>query len=103
FVPLLGSGGLGPPPRSWTDFSPVAGINWSPASKTVIRAGAGIYYEPLASQGLDAERATLGPPGLGRQTCAGNCLQNTLPGVPGVPVGAPLDFRNRPTPFTGAD
>jgi hypothetical protein len=103
FVPLLGADGLGPPRRSWTDFSPVAGITWSPASKTVIRAGAGVYYEPLASQGLDAERATLGPPGLGLQTFGGSALLNTLPGVPGVPIGAPLDFRNKPTLFTGAD
>src|SRR6185369_8295542 len=102
FVPLLGADGLGPPRRSWTDLSPVTGITWSPASKTVIRAGAGIYYEPLASQGLDAERATLGPPGLGRQTCAGSALLNTLPGIPGVPIGASLDFRNKPTLFTGA-
>jgi hypothetical protein len=103
FVPLLGADGLGPPRRSWTDFSPVAGITWSPASKTVVRAGAGIYYEPLASQGLDAERAALGPPGLGRQTFPGSALLNTLPGIRGVPISAPLDFRNKPTLFTGAD
>jgi len=68
FVPLLGTGGLGPPRRSWKNFSPVLGIAWSPVPKTVIRAGAGLYYEPLTSPALDAERATLGPPGLGRQT-----------------------------------
>jgi hypothetical protein len=71
--------------------------------KTVLRAGVGIYYEPLSSVGLDAERATLGPPGLGRQTFAGSSLQNILAGVPDVQVGAPLDFRNTPTLFTGAD
>ena len=70
FAPLLGAGGLGPPRKSWTNFSPVLGLAWSPARlpKTVIRVGAGLYYEPLSSAGLDAERATLGPPGLGRQT-----------------------------------
>jgi hypothetical protein len=81
----------------------VLGLSWAPASKTVIRTGAGIYYEPLSSAGLDAERAALGPPGLGRQTFAGSSLQNTLVGIPEVPVGASLDFRNRPTLYTGAD
>ena len=80
------------------------GLAWAPAAlaKTVIRAGAGLYYEPLMSPGLDAERATLGPPGLGRQLFSGTSLRNILPGIPGVPVGTSLDFRN-PTLFTGAD
>jgi hypothetical protein len=106
FAPLLGSDGLGPPRKSWKDFSPVLGIAWSPARlpKTVIRMGAGIYYEPLSSVNLDTERATLGPPGLGRQTFPGSALQNTLPGIPGVPVGASLDFSHgSPTLFSGAD
>jgi hypothetical protein len=103
FTPLLGAGGLGPPRRSWKSFSPVIGLAWSPVSKTVIRAGTGLYYEPLTSPSLDAERATLGPPGLGRQMFPGSSLQNILPGIPGVPVGASLDFKNRPTLFTGAD
>lgn len=105
FAPLLGNDGLGPPRKSWKNFSPVLGLAWAPASlhKTVIRAGAGLYYEPLSSAGLDAERATLGPPSLGLQTFSGSSLQNTLPGIPGVPVGASLDFHNVPTLFTGAD
>ncbi len=108
FVPLLGTGGLGPPRKSWRNFSPVLGLAWAPASpsgpggKTVIRAGTGLFYEYLSSVGLDAERATLGPPGLGRQTFLGPSLRNILPGIPGVPVGTSLDFRN-PTLFTGAD
>ena len=102
-APLLGTGRLGPPRRSWTNFSPVLGLAWAPVVKTVIRAGAGIYYEPLSSAGLDAERATLGPPGLGQQTFSGTSLQNTLAGIPDVPVGNSLDFRGSPTLFTGAD
>jgi hypothetical protein len=105
-APLLGSDGLGPPRKSWNNFSPVLGLAWAPASlvKTVFRAGAGIYYEPLSSASLDAERTTLGPPGLGRQMFAGSSLQNTLAGIPGVPIGAALDFSSgAPTLFTGAD
>jgi hypothetical protein len=103
FVPLLGAGGLGAPKKSWTNFSPVLGLAWSLSAKTVIRAGAGLYYDFLAAVGLDPERATLGPPGLGLQKIQGSGLQNTLPGVPGVPLGNPLDFHTKPTLFTGAD
>jgi hypothetical protein len=105
-APVLGVGGLGPPRKSWKNFSPVLGLAWAPAAlvKTVIRGGAGLYYEPLTSPGLDAERATLGPPGLGLQTFPGSSLQNSLPGIPGVPIGASLDFSHgSPTFFTGAD
>ena len=87
FAPLLGNDGLGPPRKSWRNFSPVLGLAWAPASlaKTVIRAGAGLYYEPLTSPGLDAERATLGPPGLGRQTFLGNLASEHLAGYPRRP------------------
>jgi hypothetical protein len=104
-APLLGSNGLGPPRKS-NEFSPVVGLSWKPAFlvKTVIRAGAGIYYEPLSSTGLDTERAALGPPGLGLQTFPGSSLQNTLSGIPGVPAGTSLDFSHgSPTLFSGAD
>jgi hypothetical protein len=103
-APLLGNGGLGPPRKSWTNFSPVVGLAWAPAAlvQTVIRAGAGLYYEPLMSPGLDAERATLGPPGVGRQLFSGTSLRNVLSGIPGVPLGTSLDFRN-PSSFSGAD
>src|SRR6516165_4683079 len=43
------------------------------------------------------------PPGLGRQTFTGNSILNTLPGIPGVPVGRALNFSGAPTLFTGAD
>src|SRR6185503_6261557 len=38
FAQLLGNGGLGPPQKSWRNFSPVAGLAWAPASlaKTVL-------------------------------------------------------------------
>ena len=81
------------------------GLAWAPSAdrKTVVRAGAGLFYELLISPNLDAERAALGPPGLGRQTFSGSSILNPLPGIPGVPLGRPLDFRGTPTLFTGAD
>lgn len=105
-APILGVDGLGPTRKNWTNFSPAAGVVWTPTSgsRTVIRAGAGRFYRPHGlTSSLDAERVALGPPGLGRQNFSGSSIVNWLPGVPGLPVGTPLDFRNAPTRFTGAD
>jgi hypothetical protein len=103
-APILGPDGLGPTRKQWRNFSPLLGLAWSPSpdGKTVVRAGGGIFYDFLQGSSLDPERAILGPPGLGRQTFSGTSILNTLSGVPGVPVGWPLDFRT-PTLFTGAN
>jgi hypothetical protein len=104
-APILGADGLGATRRRWNNFSPVLGFSWSPRrdAKTVIRGGAGYYYDFLFFNAvLDAERATLGPPGSGRQNISGDRLANCLPNVPNVPVGAALRF-NTPTRFTGAN
>lgn len=103
--PILGADGLGPTRKQWKNFSPSLGLAWTPSrhGETVIRAGAGIYYDFLIQPNLDPERALLGPPGLGRQNIAGSSVLNPLAGIPGVPLGSPLDFRGAPTLFTGAD
>ena len=103
-APLLGADGLGPTRKGWTNFSPALGFAWAPGKdgKSVIRGGAGFYYDFFFPVILDAERALLGPPGLGRQNISGNRLFNCLPGIAGVPVGTPLNFPSTPTRFTGA-
>jgi hypothetical protein len=90
-APILGAGGLGPTRKHWHDFSPVLGLAWSPSSngKTVVRAGAGLFYGLLNSFTLDSERGALGPAGLGRQTFPGSAMA--------------LDFHTAATSFTGAD
>src|SRR5262249_40803137 len=104
-APILGADGLVPTRKPWKNFSPLLGLAWAPSSdgKTVIRAGAGLYYGLRGLFRLDAGGAALGPPGLGRWTFPGTAILNPLPGIPGVPVGTPLDFRGSPTLFTGAD
>lgn len=104
-APILGANGLGPTRRQWKNFSPSLGLAWAPSQngKTVIRTGAGIFYDFFFQQNIDDERALLGRPGLGRQTIKGSAIANTLAGIPGVPVGTRLDFTGSPTLFTGAD
>src|SRR5262249_52420486 len=104
-TPLLGADGLGPTRKQWKNFSPVLGLAWSPwkDGKTVIRAGAGIFYDFFTLQPLETERALLLRPGLGRYTIAGTGILNPLPGIAGVPIGTPLNFRGSPTLFSGAD
>ena len=103
---FLGADGLGPTRRNWTNFSPMLGLAWSPGAdgKTVVHAGAGIYYDlqSLLVFGLsDPERVSLGPRGVGRFNYPSSAVANPLVGIPGVYPGTPLNFRN-PTLFTGA-
>ena len=104
--PLLGSDGLGPTRRVWTNFSPTAGIAWtiSPDKRTVFRAGGGRLYRPHGlTSSMDAERVALGPRWSRPADVCRHLDSNPVPGIAGVPVGAPLDFGNAPSRLTGAD
>lgn len=90
--------------RNLTDFSPSVGFAWSPGSnrRTVVRGGAGIYYDFQTSYNIaDQERVSLGSSGVGRVTYAGGGIGNPLTDVPGVPQGTLLSFF-RPTQFSGS-
>jgi hypothetical protein len=93
-------GGLGATQPDKLDFAPQIGFAWSPgkSGKTVIRAGAGLYWDTQPIWEHFREGAAIGPPGDGRSTLAASAFTNTIPGILEVgaggiqplPVGAPL-------------
>ena len=103
-APLLGSGGLGPTRREWTNFSPAAGVIWTPGSdrKTVLRAAAGRFFRPHGlTSAMDAERVALGPPGLGRQNVPGSAVRNPTAGNSGCSRGHASGLSPLPHTFHG--
>ena len=102
--PLVGMDGLTPTVHDKNNFAPSLGLAWAVTQdhKTVLRAGAGLYYElPLALDRLQ-ERSTIGPRGTGRIVVNSSLIPNPVPGLPTVPLGHPLNFQDGPTQFTGA-
>jgi hypothetical protein len=91
--------GLGATQPNKADFSPAVGFAWAIGKdrKTVIRGGAGLYWDTQPIWQHFREGAAIGPPGDGRTTLAASAFTNTIPGllnlsaggVP-VPVGAPV-------------
>jgi len=101
--PIIGSEALPPTKRDLNNFAPSLGFAWAVTRdhKTVLRAGAGIYYElPLAIERV-RERSILAPRGVGRVVLDGSLIPNPVPGLPTVPLGRPLNFQTSPTHFTG--
>jgi hypothetical protein len=96
--PILGSA-LNAPAARKTNFSPAVGFAWAATSdgKTVIRGGAGRYFDPvsLSNPSIISERLALSPAGTGRRA--------NVPGSSITYLGVPLEFNQRPTRFTGAD
>lgn len=100
-APIFGPNGLGPEKHAYFRFTPAAGFAWSmPDNKTVIRGGGGIFYDTLNIETRLVERAYLGPLGTGYLPLPGSIVPNPIPGIPGLPVGAPIDLRV-PTVFSG--
>jgi hypothetical protein len=106
-APLYGSD-LSPTDNNYKNFSPSLGFAWNVGNdnKTVVRGGAGIYWETELLYRRLQERAFIGPVGNGRIQFPEGGFINIFPGIrdfaagvlidkdglPGkaVPVGAPV-------------
>ncbi len=95
---ILGLEGLKTTSAQTFNFSPTVGFAWAATrdGKTLIRSGAGRYFDPVSfnSVNIANERRALSPAGTGRKV---------IPGSSVFYQGRPLDFTQRPTPFTAAD
>ena len=102
-APFFGAGGLGPEHHAYLHFSPALGFAYAATkdNKTVIRGGAGVYYDTIDIELRLIERNYIGPLGAGYFTLGGSSIPNPIPGIPGVKVGQPLQF-NTPTAFPGS-
>jgi hypothetical protein len=96
-APVYGSD-LSPTQNNYNNFSPAFGFAWTldDESKTVVRGGAGLYWETELLWRRLRERAAIGPVGNGRLLVPHTSFTNIFPGIINlntgqpVPVGAPL-------------
>jgi hypothetical protein len=98
-APVLGADHLDAPAVQFDNFSPSLGFAWTATrdAKTVVRGGAGRYFDPASSnhfQNLRNERQDLSPLGTGSVSVRGS----SIPWQGGI-----LEFPEGPTTFTGAD
>lgn len=102
--------GLGATQPNYADFAPQFGFAWAVGSdkKTVIRGGAGLYWDTQPIWQHFREGAAIGPPGDGRTTLAASAFTNIFPGILNLsangaplPVGAPLPLNSLTTMTLG--
>src|SRR6266568_2760555 len=91
---ILGPNGLNPPSAQTFNLSPTIGFAWTATRdvKTVIRGGAGRYFDPVSfnSVNIANERLALSPAGTGRRSVSGTAVDA-------------FNFKKLPTRFTAAD
>ena len=106
-APLYGSD-LSPTENNYNNWSPSFGFAWTldRESKTVVRGGAGLYWETELLWRRLQERAAIGPVGNGRLQVPHTSFVNIFPGIINlntgqpVPVGAALPASGQLTNLT---
>jgi hypothetical protein len=96
-APLYGSD-LSPTDNNYNNFSPSVGFAWNVGSdnKTVVRGGAGVYWETELLWRRLQERALTGPIGNGRVPLPHTFFRNDIPGI--IDLTGGRDAQGRPIP-----
>src|SRR5687768_16916166 len=89
--PLYGSD-LSPTQNNYNNFSPAFGFAWTVGddNKTVVRGGAGLYWETELLWRRLRERAAIGPIGNGRLQVPHTSFTNIFPGIINLNTGQPV-------------
>jgi hypothetical protein len=106
-APIYGSD-LSATKNNYNNWSPAFGFAWTvdDAGKTVVRGGAGLYWETELLWRRLRERAAIGPVGNGRLQVPHTSFTNIFPGIINlntglpVPIGAPLPASGQLTNLT---
>jgi hypothetical protein len=100
-APLYGSD-LSPTQNNYNNFSPAFGFAWTldDESKTVVRGGAGLYWETELLWRRLRERAAIGPIGNGRLQVPHTSFTNIFPGIVNMNTGQPVAV-GAPLPGSG--
>jgi hypothetical protein len=108
-APIFGANNLGLEKHQPHNFSPMLGFAWTVGNdnKTVIRGGAGIYYDTMNLEIRLIERAMIGPAGTGRALLPDSVFFPTISELNGFsslpPTLQPTSLASEPTTFTGAE
>lgn len=82
-APILGANNLAPTPPNYLNFTPSFGFAWSPGkgSKTVIRGGAGMYWDTVPQYYRTSNGTQIEPVGNGRAKLPASLFTNIFPGI----------------------